>query len=288
MQLIPFVIKHVLTTRSKGIHSEILGVLRVIHEAILHLEKDHIVLVIDGQTLSPVLLPGDLELFLTAISSLMQRVISDWDDADGWDGDLLQRVDILSNLYWISGQFVYNEEATLAILHWLLVLLLRGYSCPLDADEERVQSLESALKVAFPLPSLKDFESGGSKNFELCIESIGKKRLLGLPQSILTFIGTGFRALLRAKGKHATVMSHLDALFRHFLDQEPHRVDPEYPTTRHDQSRTLDFFVSFSSWEARIRRDGKWKDMLSSWRDVVQHKLSGINANLGREIMSKE
>lgn len=258
---------------SKGIHEELFELLQVIHVtcAASQIEKDIIILLRGEQVRFS---PSDRAYapLLGALSRLAYRIISDWDDLYGWKGDVYLQLQSIVSLHVLLMQDHLDEKISRFVFHQLLLTAFGNHNRDCDRTSEYELSRE-LLRNELALSPFSDVRQ--EDNFELFLTHISSNRLLGLPIVVLDVMLPSLDELSgggpHSKRGQVFVCSQLHGLFHQFLAQDPEKVEPEYPSTRHHQSHTLNRMIEFAL-------EKSWGDMLASWRQLLYEERDRLDS----------
>lgn len=216
---------------------------------------------------------------MDALSRLARRVISDWDDMDGWKWDIDLRRKSIIHLYQLLSHYRLDKGVAVFVFHQLLSAgfisstLNDGDN---DGNDDQIEHPEDLLSISL------SSDVHRVENFKLFLAFVESKRVYGLPNTILQATLTGLRRLLdKDKLKNEQWISYvrlrLDTLFRHFLTQDFEIDKLDYPSARDDLPRILGKLIEFA-------HDNVWYDILLSWRVLLldeREKLDDV-FDLGR------
>lgn len=257
---------------SKGIHEELFELLGMIQDVCTTFgENADIWILLKGGTV--LISPSDRAYasLLGALSRLAHRVISDWDDLDGWKGDMYLRLKSIVSLHRLVRQGHLDEKISSFVFHQFLLTAFGNHNRDCDRtseDEHLIELLRNELRLS------RSSTTRHEENFELFLAHISANRLLGLPIVVLDAMLPSLDELSdrRSHPKYGEVFvrSQLDGLFHQFLAQDPEKVDPEYPSTRHHQSHTLERLIEFA------RETGR-KDILAPWRKLLHEERDRLD-----------
>lgn len=270
MRILPNLIEDVLRWTVEGIHEDLYSIIQLACSLTL---DDYDLSGEVSVTLKSERFPvkfdmPSMTLILEQRTKLATRVIRDWDDISGWQGNTVMRSEILSDCL---GSFPYYEEYRRreeAILFAFQQFLL--ISCKLQVQDV-VDGNDADLMHCLYSVLGEVRRSHSYKTFMPYLAEIKSKHLLGLHELVLDLIEKWYRSYWFSRKKESCALE-LDDLFRHILIQDPEEIDSDYPSTRHDQSRTLDRLI-------KIVHNLKKRsyDALSSWRDLVLEEIKKLD-----------